>query len=891
MAITENKYTGNGSTVLYSFTFPYLEVADIKVSLDGTLTTEYTLANATTVQFNTAPANGVAVRIYRQTDDEALVAQFFPGSAIRAQDLNENFTQNLYVAQEVNNNALTTDGSNPMVGDLNMGGNEILNISPATVANSLVTKGYVDGYINTYYLGGASTNPATRPGGSPLQNGDYYINLPSYQFRYYNGSQWIDVDYDTQQDRIAAETARTGAETAQTGAETAKAGAETARTGAETAKTGAETAKTGAETAKAGAELAQAGSELARSQAQAARDDALLNANIYSSTAAGLAATTVGNYFTTYSGSINNFLDLYRVDAGPVATLVSTYPSQAFFSFLKVDAGYDEQYHAAWIDSQNRLAFGIKPSGQVRIEKGEIGTLSVSSISAPGGSIDLDSVDTPLVNIADGGSIDGDNDYNEFYPYALIDADGRIGLAIASDGSAKCPGGVDIAGSQTKEDSLYGQDYAYAVVDQDNRIAFGVTKTGSFYTPTTLQAASTGIAHGASGLYTVVTDAYGRAQIQSGSNAGVLTLTSSGNNWDPSITIENPERVLFQSDRTAGVRYWVMNANGTRQAPATPDKNDVTFWGDSMTQRLQNYAHLPGLLPGRALSYNALGGTTVEHIIARQGGENATCTIPSGSIPVSGSVALQNVWPTLGYHAGTLTVGATYSYLVTIAGVQGTLTSTTNASSQADYTFTRTSAGSAVNVTGPVEIVVLSNITQDAFGFSKSNTAVFWGGTNPLSNLPSSSYDPNSGTGIYYKSPSTTYNPTNSSAVQARTEAITQAMIDRIENLDRHLLIVGPFIGQGQVWASSTEKLAIVSGFSSFTKHWYDLRTDFIATCKTWLQTNHPAVYANWSASDDTHVANGASPPILREDGIHLNTYGTQLVSQLISSKLTSKGW
>jgi hypothetical protein len=25
MAITENQYTGNGSTVLYSFTFPYLE--------------------------------------------------------------------------------------------------------------------------------------------------------------------------------------------------------------------------------------------------------------------------------------------------------------------------------------------------------------------------------------------------------------------------------------------------------------------------------------------------------------------------------------------------------------------------------------------------------------------------------------------------------------------------------------------------------------------------------------------------------------------------------------------------------------------------------------------------------------------------------------------------
>jgi hypothetical protein len=105
MAITENKYTGNGATVLYSFTFPYLAVADIKVSLDGTLTTEYTLANATTVQFNTAPANGVAIRLYRQTDDEVLSAQFFPGSAIRAQDLNDNFTQNLYVTQESNRDA------------------------------------------------------------------------------------------------------------------------------------------------------------------------------------------------------------------------------------------------------------------------------------------------------------------------------------------------------------------------------------------------------------------------------------------------------------------------------------------------------------------------------------------------------------------------------------------------------------------------------------------------------------------------------------------------------------------------------------------------------------------------------------------------------------------
>jgi len=107
MAITQNTYTGNGTTVLFSFTFPYLETTDIKVSLNGTVTTAYTLANATTIQFNTAPANGAAIRIYRQTDDAALAATFYPGSAIRSNDLNKNFTQNLYVTQESTNNAAT----------------------------------------------------------------------------------------------------------------------------------------------------------------------------------------------------------------------------------------------------------------------------------------------------------------------------------------------------------------------------------------------------------------------------------------------------------------------------------------------------------------------------------------------------------------------------------------------------------------------------------------------------------------------------------------------------------------------------------------------------------------------------------------------------------------
>jgi len=100
MATIENTYTGNGSTTNYTFTFEYLEQADVKVTLNSVATSAYTFANATTISFNTAPGAGVAIRIYRDTDVDVLKATFFPGSAIKAEDLNNNFTQNNFSAQE-----------------------------------------------------------------------------------------------------------------------------------------------------------------------------------------------------------------------------------------------------------------------------------------------------------------------------------------------------------------------------------------------------------------------------------------------------------------------------------------------------------------------------------------------------------------------------------------------------------------------------------------------------------------------------------------------------------------------------------------------------------------------------------------------------------------------
>ena len=128
MATTENNFTGNGTQVSYPFTFPYLNTSDVKIGLTlGTgaeqvlAATEYTFPNATTLKLGTissattwqetsgAPKSAIKVRVHRKTADDNVASTFYPGSAIRSSDLNDNFLQNLYVTQEARN--ITSDST------------------------------------------------------------------------------------------------------------------------------------------------------------------------------------------------------------------------------------------------------------------------------------------------------------------------------------------------------------------------------------------------------------------------------------------------------------------------------------------------------------------------------------------------------------------------------------------------------------------------------------------------------------------------------------------------------------------------------------------------------------------------------------------------------------
>ena len=152
--ITENNATGNGSNPNFSFTFEYVKESDVYVSVDGvvqTLNTHYTFApNTSSITFLPAhiPANGTAVRIYRITDVADPAAQFFPGSAIRAQDLNTNNDQVLFSAQERKERSLNTTGGG-LTGQLDMQTNKIVNLGTPTANADASTKAYVDSTVGT----------------------------------------------------------------------------------------------------------------------------------------------------------------------------------------------------------------------------------------------------------------------------------------------------------------------------------------------------------------------------------------------------------------------------------------------------------------------------------------------------------------------------------------------------------------------------------------------------------------------------------------------------------------------------------------------------------------------------------------------------------------------
>lgn len=157
MALTYVQYAGNGSTTNFAITFPYIDAAHVKVSLDGVTTSAFTVNTVTgNVDMDAAPASGVIVRVYRQTPGRTeanpnLLVDFQDGSVLTEADLDTMSQQLLYLsqeAQETGSDSLPIDFS----GNYDAGNRRIKNLGSPLVEADAVNKSYVDG-LSLYGVG------------------------------------------------------------------------------------------------------------------------------------------------------------------------------------------------------------------------------------------------------------------------------------------------------------------------------------------------------------------------------------------------------------------------------------------------------------------------------------------------------------------------------------------------------------------------------------------------------------------------------------------------------------------------------------------------------------------------------------------------------------------
>ena len=321
MATTSNTYTGNGTNKLFSITFPYLDTADVDVYLNSTLqtiTTQYTFANATTVEFVTAPANGATILLDRSTDDTDLQATFFPGSAIKAADLNLDFDQVLYIAQETANEAATATST---AASATTTANTALSQSSAAVSTANTASSNASAAVSTANTASTNASNAVTTANTASSNATTAVNTANAATSTANTAS-SNASAAVSTANTASSNASAAVSTANTASSNASAAVSTANAANSTANTAsgnASTAVTTANNAVTTANTANSNSNTAVTTANAAAA-AVANAVLYTTVAnvAAIPGSPANNAAVevTNSTGIESFTPLSGLPAG-----------------------------------------------------------------------------------------------------------------------------------------------------------------------------------------------------------------------------------------------------------------------------------------------------------------------------------------------------------------------------------------------------------------------------------------------------------------------------------------------------------------------------------------------------------------------------------------------
>ena len=348
--------TGNGSTTAYSIAFDYINSSDVKAKVNNVVTTAFSVSGST-VTFTTAPPSGQSIVIYRTTDNATIQADFQSGSALRSVDLNDNFTQLLYVTQESTDTSdeASTEAAAAVVTADSASNAAINAVNVATAASTAATNA-----TNAANAATSASTLATGTANQALSNSTIAVNTANQ------------ADIDATAAVNASTTASNNATNAVTVATAADGNATTALNNSTSAVNTATTASGNATTALNTANQADANATTAlnnsrESDGSGGYNSAIDKANSAVTTAntASGAATGAVSTANTASAAASNAVSIANAATATANAAASTVASAVFYTPVA-----------------NFASFPSSPSNQDRIEVADSTGLQSQSIVA-----------------------------------------------------------------------------------------------------------------------------------------------------------------------------------------------------------------------------------------------------------------------------------------------------------------------------------------------------------------------------------------------------------------------------------------------------------------------------------------------------------------------------
>lgn len=666
-----------------------------------------------------------------------------------------------------------------------------------------------------------------------------------------------DVVTTTAQAVIAADNAAlTAADRAQTGLDVIATAADRVQTGLDVVQTGLDVIATA---------LSETNAQAAQAAAEVARDAALSSGNVYANTAAGIAATTTGQYFSVVDALDTNYLILYLNNSG-TAVEQKRYPSVEAIAL----SGYDQSgYIWALVDSSFRLILAVDTSYLVQQFK-------VDNINFNGQVVTYES-STEYQQSGYKTAVVGTN-------YAILQAVDDNGVFTVNNISITNP-------SNTTSDNFNGQAVTYessteyqqagfieADIDSSYRLIVGVTddaypkKLGA-PAPIDTNANKWVDVDSSYAVYSAPNSSNLKQLYRYSKSEGITTaLTAKFNNVEPVLAGSN---IVFTSDRPEPFptknMWWCTVANALSDAGVNPvfpkrylvNYSDSIYAGTGASVTANGVTALIAAALGLSYTNNGIGGQTSQQIAQRFGALTTGLTITGNQIPTSGAVTVthinnvalagMNTTQFPDYRLlSTQADNNTRSLVGTLGSVYGTLTRSSSGglpSTTETYIFTRRDAGSVVN------IAANETFTVDIGDLDKCVLNIEVGANDVGQNI-----------GSY------------ATAITAVTTNIA-AMVARCRTLHLAYVVVGfPSTASAAYYTGTALATALTAWRASMSAtygaRWYDTMPVMLAN-------------GDGSPTDNADIANGIPPTSLRADTIHWNDAGHAVNATATAAKFT----